>query len=392
MTAAYDVIVIGGGMVGSSTALALAQQGFSVAIIERQKFANESFKPAEAYDLRVSAISPSSQDLLTELGVWSEITQIRSCDYHKMFIWHENGNAVVRFASEQIGLPLLGTIVENNLVQASMQRALQSLHNVSLYAEQQIELINNLSHEVEVKTSTGQHLHAQLLIAADGRESSVRRLLNLAVVRGSYQQTAIVANVSTEKSHENTAWQRFLSTGPLAFLPLPNGQSSIVWSADNERADELITLSDAEFTEALSEAFEFRLGAVTRTSVRAAFPLSWHNAQQWLQQRVMLIGDAAHGVHPLAGQGVNLGFADVAMLKQLFQDQSTIYQPRLLRQFERQRKAETARATHLFSLLKTLYGQQNGLVSLARDLGMSLVDANMMIKRLIMSNAVKNMA
>ncbi|MDJ0880722.1 MAG: FAD-dependent oxidoreductase [Gammaproteobacteria bacterium] len=392
MTTSYDVIVVGGGMVGSSAALALAQQGFSVAVIERQKLAGEPMELTEAYDLRVSAISPSSQALLSELGVWQEITRMRSCDYHKMFIWHENGNSVVRFASEQLGLAHLGTIVENRLIQWSLQQVLQGLSNVHFFTEQQVVHIENGSDEVQVKTSTGRFVHAQLLIAADGRESSVRNLLKLPVISGSYQQSAIVANVSTEKSHDNTAWQRFLVTGPLAFLPLSNGQSSIVWSVDDDQVDKLMDLSDTAFTEALSAAFEFRLGAVTQTSARAAFPLNWHNAQQWLQQRVLLIGDAAHGVHPLAGQGVNLGFADVALLKTLFYGQSAIYQPRLLRRFERQRKAEAASATHLFSLLKLLYGQQGGLICRVRDLGMSIVDANMMLKRLIMNSAVKNMA
>lgn len=388
----FDVIVAGGGMVGSCTALALAQLGFSVAIVERQKMARQALSPADEFELRVSAISPASQQFLTELGVWQQIQSLRSCDYHKMFIWHEHGSSIVRFASEQIGLTHLGTIVENTLLQSIVQQALNGLKNVSLFDEQQVTTINNEQEGVEVLTSAKINLQGQLLIAADGRESAVRKQLHLPVVGGSYQQTAIVANVSTERSHEHTAWQRFLATGPLAFLPLSNGQSSIVWSADNQRAEELMALADEEFIAELSSAFECRLGAVTTTSRRASFPLSWHSAQQWLQQRVLLIGDAAHGVHPLAGQGVNLGFADVALLTELLQGESSVYQPRLLRRFERQRKAEAASATHLFTLLKQLYGQQNSLVCLARDFGMSMVDANMILKRLIMGSAVKNMA
>ena len=231
-----------------------------------------------------------------------------------------------------------------------------------------------------------------MLLAADGRNSTAARLLQVPVVGGTYQQMAIVANVDTELPHHNTAWQRFLATGPLAFLPLSNGQSSIVWSADDELAQELLALSDSEFTERLAEAFEYRLGRVTATSQRASFPLHWHSAEQWLTGRVLLIGDAAHGVHPLAGQGVNLGFGDVALLDNLLTTGEPVFQPRLLRRFERQRKAETVTATHLFTALKQIYAQTNPVLCLARDVGMSLVEKNRMVKRLVMLSAMHNMA
>jgi 2-octaprenylphenol hydroxylase len=387
-----DVVVVGAGMVGACAALALARKGFSVAVIERQVLGSAPFPMSDAIDLRVSAISPVSQQLLGELGVWQEIRRERSCDYEKMFIWHENGNSIVQFASEMVGIPHLGTIVENQLIQSVILQQLRLLNNVSLLDGQQLIAVSKSDETVKITTSDQQQVEAQLLIAADGRESAVRDLLHLPAVSGSYQQKAIVANVSTEKPHEHTAWQRFLSTGPLAFLPLCNGQSSIVWSADDERARSLMQLTDDEFCQALAEAFEFRLGAVTECSQRAAFNLSWHSAQQWLKDRVLLIGDAAHGVHPLAGQGVNLGFADVALLSSLIEIGHPVYNKRLLRRFERQRKAEAVTAMHLFSMLKQLYGQQNSLVCLARDIGMSVVETNTLIKRIIMNSAIQNMA
>jgi len=387
----FDVLVLGAGMVGATSALAMARNGFSVGLIEKQDIDELDVPLPDAIDNRVSAISPSSQLLLIELGVWYEVRELRSCDYHKMSVWHENGSAQMNFNSEQIGATHLGTIVENRIIQSVLLKHLKLLPNVQIFSAQQVASVQQLENSVQVETTAKQFLQADLLIAADGRGSSMRELLHLPVTAGRYNQTAIVANVNTEISHDNTAWQRFLVTGPLAFLPLSNGQSSIVWSADSDRAEELLTLSDDEFMQQLGEAFEFKLGNITATSQRAGFPLSWHTAGKWLAGRVLLIGDAAHGVHPLAGQGVNLGFGDVAVLKSLLVSGKPVFQPRLLRRFERQRKAETVTATHLFSALKLMYGQRSPLVCQVRDMGMSMVDNNLMIKRLILQSAVQNM-
>ena len=298
----------------------------------------------------------------------------------------------MQFSSEQIGISHLGSIVENRLLQSVLLQHLKHLPNVQLFKQQEVISVQQLDNRVQINTTAKVVLEAELLIAADGRESTVRKLLNLPVTSGDYAQTAIVANVNTEKFHENTAWQRFLTTGPLAFLPLSNGQSSIVWSADTERADELLQLSEDDFRLQLGEALEFRLGQITATSQPMGFPLSWHTADKWLEGRVLLMGDAAHGVHPLAGQGVNLGFGDVAVLQGLLKPGQPVYQRRLLRAFERQRKAETVTATHLFSALKLFYAQQSPLLCGLRDAGMSIVEKNNIIKRLVLQSAVHNMS
>lgn len=311
----FDVLVQGAGMVGATTALALARNGFSVGLVERQNLDLLNGLLADEIDNRVSAISPASQKLLQELGVWHDVTSQRCSDYFKMKVWHENGSALMQFSSEQIGISHLGSIVENRLLQSVLLQHLKHLPNVQFFKQQEVTSVQQLDNRVQINTTAKAVLEAELLIAADGRGSTIRELLNLPVTSGNYAQTAIVANVNTEKFHENTAWQRFLTTGPLAFLPLSNGQSSIVWSADTERADELLQLPEEDFRLQLAEAFEFRLGQITATSQRMGFPLSWHTADKWLEGRVLLMGDAAHGVHPLAGQGVNLGFADVAALQ-----------------------------------------------------------------------------
>ena len=391
MTQSFDALVLGAGMVGAATALMLARTGYQVALVERESVDALQTPDLDRIDLRVSAISPDSQHLLAELGVWDEIRR-HACDYHQMEVWHEHGAARMHFGAEQIAASHLGSIVENRLIQAAMLKHLSYLPNVQIFQQQTIEELQQDDDAISITTSAQQALSARLLIAADGRASSVRQRLHLTVTAGDYRQTAIVANVTTEQPHRQTAYQRFLATGPLAFLPLANGQSSIVWSADSERAEELLQLDEEAFVAELSAAFEYRLGNVTASSQRAGFPLNWHNADQWLSGRVLLIGDAAHGVHPLAGQGVNLGFGDVALLRELFPAASrALDNHRLLRRFERQRKAQTRAATHLFSALKIIYGQASPQLATLRDIGMSAVEKNILIKRNVLQSAIRNM-
>ena len=387
----FDVAVVGAGMVGASAALAMARKGLSVALLEGQVLDAPLWRADEEIDLRVSAISPASQHLLTRLGVWPDIRNRRICDYHQMRVWHENGDTEMHFSCQQLGAPVLGSIVENSLIQSAILEHLKLLDNVSIFDGQKLESLQQDSECVELITSSGQKVQGRLLLAADGRGSAVRKILNLPAHSGDYQQTAIVANIQTEKPHQNTAWQRFLETGPVALLPLSSGQCSIVWSADTERGTQLLGMDDPEFMRALGEATEFRLGQITAISARAGFPLNWHISSQWLQGRTLLIGDAAHGVHPLAGQGVNLGFADVSLLIDWIEGEAAVSDYRLLRRFERRRKAQSATALHLFTGLKQLYGMTNPLLCFARDLGMWAVENNVSLKRQAVATALRNM-
>ncbi len=390
---AFDVLVVGAGPVGAAAALMLARKQWRVAVVERQDLTQLRAPREDAsYDLRVSAISPASRALLARLGVWAALPSERVCPYREMRVWHQGGRAEMHFDSALLAAPDLGSIVENRLLQSAMLRQLSALPGVELITGSALAALERQEERVRLTTVDGETLSARLLIAADGRGSAVREALDLPVLSGAYRQRAIVVNVDTERPHRHTAWQRFLQTGPLAFLPLANGQSSIVWSADEPRADELMALDDDAFRQALGAAFEHRLGAVTGCSERAAFELSWHAAERWLDHRVLLIGDAAHGVHPLAGQGVNLGFGDVALLDALLDAGEGPWQRRQLRRFERQRKAETFAATQLFSALKWVYGQPHPALALLRDAGMALVDRQTLIKRWIVDNALRNLA
>ena len=393
MSQHFDIIVAGAGMVGACAALSLARQGFKVGLIEPAQLAQESLGADAPYDLRVSAISPTSQAILSALGVWQKLDQQRLCFYEQMVIWHEHGNARIHFDSVELAREYLGVIVENRQIILALHRACEDEQSIEWYSGEKIDALHeNSEQQLSLQLASKINLTADLLIAADGRGSVTRELAGIERTTGDYQQRAIVANVTTTEAHQATAWQRFLNTGPLAFLPLSNGQSSIVWSCDNALADAMLDADDATFCIALGEAMEFQLGEVLNVGQRLSFPLEWHSCHQWLKNRVLLIGDAAHGVHPLAGQGVNLGFSDVELLAQKIVGLNQAWQPKKLRQFERQRRSETALATHAFSGLKWLYGVDSWPLNRVSDTGMKLVQANPALKRVLMLQALRNMA
>jgi len=389
----FDIVVAGAGMVGACAALSLARCGFRIALVEPVAASAETVDDTAVYGERVSAISPVSEQILSGLGVWSELNQNRLCRYDQMFIWHENGDAIIHFDSFEIARDHLGTIIENRQILRVLRLACESQPEIERFEPDAIELIaENSQSVVSLKLTSGVSLEADLLLVADGRNSSTRELAGLEVLHGNYEQIAIIANVATDHPHQHTAWQRFLHTGPLAMLPLANGESSIVWSCDTPLADELLAMDDDSFCSALGRAFEYKLGEVRSIGRRLGFPLGWHSCDQWLRDRILLIGDAAHGVHPLAGQGVNLGFSDVDLLTRAIGGLDNPWHRVRLRRFERQRKSETAIATQLFSGLKWVYGIDNFGLNRIRNLGMHAVQANPWCRRMLIKQAIRNMA
>jgi len=387
----YDVIVAGAGMVGSCAALALAGRGMRVALIEAAPPRAPVIGADEPYDLRVSAISPHSRGILQQLGIWQQLDAARICYYEQMHIWHQHGTASVSFDAVDLVRDNLGAIVENRMIQQTLHQACDANTAIDWYRPDRIEmLLENSAQGVALRLDSGCCIDAGLLIAADGKQSPTRGLAGIETQSAGYGQTAIVANVDTTLAHRHTAWQRFLSTGPLAFLPLANGQCSIVWSCDVALAESLALENEKAFCEALGVAFEHRLGEVIRAGERRSFALGWHSCERWLQGRVLLMGDAAHSVHPLAGQGVNLGFSDVELCAQLIGACRDTIPQQPLRRFERQRKSETWLATNSFSALKWVYGLEQGYVTQLRNLGMQLLDQTPCLKRTMIGKAVQN--
>lgn len=349
----YDVIIAGGGMVGSTLACLLGRAGKRVAVLEAHTPA--AFAPEERYDLRVSAISRASQRALAQAGAWEGVLARRACAYEAMSVWDATGEGAIRFEAADLGEPDLGHIVENRIVQLALLDALHELETLDVYCPDRLVAYEATASQVSVTLNSGKVLQAQLLIGADGAQSRVRELADIRLQVRDYGQKGLVCVVQTELQHQHTAWQRFMPDGPLAFLPLCDGSSSIVWTLPADVADRLLKQNADDFREALAQALDHRLGAVTAVGERAAFSLRGRHAEPYIAPRIALIGDAAHTIHPLAGQGVNLGIKDaVALAQGLLQAGGDLGDERLLRAYERSRRGDnviTQKAMEGFALL-----------------------------------------
>jgi 2-octaprenylphenol hydroxylase len=383
----HDIVIVGAGMVGTTLAVALQRAGFNAALIEAAPPA--PYDPKSDYDLRVSALSAASQRLFERLGIWPAIAAGRISAYREMHVWDAGGVGVLHFDAAELGLPELGHIVENSLIQSA---AWQALDTVSVYCPAKLVALEPAADGYRLALDRGESLQARLVVGADGAESRVRELAGIDCSGWSYAQQGIVCNVATERPHRHTAWQRFLLTGPLAFLPLADGRCSIVWSADAAEAQALIRLDDEAFKTRLGAAFGGELGAITAISRRAAFPLRMLHADRYVQPHLALVGDAAHVIHPLAGQGVNLGLLDVAALAEVLaqakREDRDIGELRVLQKYERWRRSDNLLMTAATDGLKRLFGSRNPLLAFARSRGLGVVNAVTPLKNLFIRHAM----
>jgi len=383
----YDIIVNGGGMVGATLACLLAKTGRKVAVIEAYEAA--MFSADSEYDLRVSAISRASQAALIEAGAWDDIIAMRASPYEAMDVWDEAGDGNVRFEAAELGEPDLGHIVENVVTQRAVTDALNKLDNVDLICPAKMKDFVVDDEKVTVTLEKGKSISARLLVGADGANSQVRSLAGIDVKRDDYGQSGLVAVVKTEKSHEFTAWQRFQSTGPLAFLPLADGSSSIVWTLPSDRADYYLSLNKTDFKTALAEALDYKLGKITKVSKRAAFPLRGSQATPYVKERIALVGDAAHTIHPLAGQGVNLGLKDAVELASLVADsKGDLGGMKLLRRYERARRGDNVITMRAMEGFRLLFGHSATPVKTARNFGMKLFNQIPVVKNEVIRKAM----
>jgi len=384
----YDVLIVGGGMVGLTLANALRDSGLSIAVIE------QTTPPAvsDEIDVRVSAINRASVRVFQSVGIWHRVLQQRACAYQQMQVWDATGAGSIHFDSAELGLDSLGTIVENTIIQQALLQGIENAADVDWLCPHRIESVECFEESHRVTLENGKILSCHLLVGADGAKSLVRKAAGIAFKHSSYDQQGIVCTVATEQPHAETAWQCFLPTGPLAFLPLADGRCSIVWSMDADRVEDILALDDASFCRKLEQAFGYQLGAVTSTSARAAFPLGHGHVDQYVQQGLALIGDAAHNIHPLAGQGANLGFLDAACLAEVILQAKKANRQwwalHSLRKYERARKGDNRLMETSMTGFKLLFGNENPWLSMLRNAGLGLTDQIPPLKYQLMKQAM----
>jgi len=383
----YDVVIAGGGMVGATLACALGDSNLRVGLVETTPLLR--LRPTAPPDARVSAISRASQHILAAVGAWPDIAAWRISPYREMRVWDAAGSGQIHFDSATLGEPLLGWIIENRVMQYALLTRAQTCANVELLCPAALGAIERQDDGLLVQLQDGRTLRTRLLVGADGGNSQVRQWAKIATGGWSYQQNAVVCPVGTERFHAETAWQRFLPTGPLAFLPLHDGRCAIVWSTTPEQAAQLTALDADAFALKLAEAFDWRLGGVTEVGPRATFPLRLQHARHYVAPRIALIGDAAHVIHPLAGQGVNLGLLDAAALADVLLDaRGDIGSLKILRRYERWRKGDNLMMLAAMDGFKHLFGSSWTPVRLLRNIGLNVTDATAPVKHLLARRAM----
>lgn len=387
------VVIAGGGPVGLALAALLGRGTDDLEVRLYEPRPAPQWNP-ESMDLRVYALSRASQNILASLGAWEAIAEARASPYRLMRVWHGESHAgagTLTFDSADTGEPDLGHIVEDVLCRDRIWQAVRDT-SVKVVFGTSIESVETGDRSVQVTTGDGEKVSANVLIAADGSDSPIRERLNFPVTEFSYGQRAVVTHVATERSHRETAWQRFLPDGPLAFLPLSDGRSSVVWSTGSEHAEALCRTGEQEFIDELQAASDDVLGCIRSSSRRASFPLRAIHASQYCLPRVALVGDAAHTVHPLAGQGMNLGLLDAAVLAEVIlealardEDPGDL---RVLRRYERRRKGENLKMLLALDGLHRLFRLSAPAMPRLRAMGLSAVDSVPLLKGLFMNEAL----
>ena len=369
----FDCVVVGGGMVGAASALALAELGLTVAVVE--KSAPAVFSSEQAFDLRVSAISLASEQLLQQLGAWQPLQQWRMCPYKRLGVW-ETEQSYTEFNANDIQQSHLGHIVENRLIQLSLWQQMQENSNITLLCPETLIKLEQNSIEATLTLSSS-ILRTKLVIGADGANSYVRKLVNIGTTGWDYAQSAMLINVRTEKSQQDITWQQFFKTGPLAMLPMPGNCASLVWYHNKDEINRLSALSAKSLAQEVMQHFPKRLGKVDVIN-QAAFPLTRRHANQYQKGRVLLVGDAAHTINPMAGQGVNLGFKDVKALQHVIAmaigNGESWQQTDVLARYQQARRTDNLLMMSAMDALYLSFCHASPLVKLARNAGLMMVN------------------
>jgi 2-polyprenylphenol 6-hydroxylase len=396
----FDLLIVGGGMVGACLAAAASADRelsqLRIALLDANPPAQA---PAdESVDLRVSAVSRGSQRILEALGAWQLIPQAHRSAYSDMVVWDASGkpfgSGAIQFSATETSEPNLGHIIENRRLQWAIYASASFASRVTLLRATLAGLTLG-DNSATVLLSDGRRVSASLVVGADGANSASRKFVGIESRGWSYEQHAFVTHVRTELPHRRTAWQRFQPNGPIAFLPLVDGRSSIVWTTKPDHAQQLVD-GDVEWVgHEIAAAIDHIMGSITIDAKRTSFPLALSHARQYCLPRFVLIGDAAHAVHPLAGQGVNLGFMDCAALVQTLSSEladsgkpDSLAEMRVLRRYERWRKSENMLALGLIDGLNRLFSNSNNTLSWTRRTGLSLVNGSAITKRALIGRAM----
>ena len=399
----FDVVIVGGSMVGAALAALLANESqLKVAVIEPLAIREPSL---EQFEPRVSAISLASENIFKSLDVWGDIVNYRVSPYSTMEVWDDEGTGQVEFLAAEVDCDHLGHIIENQVMIAALWKRLRANKDLTLFERCRLSSFSKASDgwalEVEAieNPETSYAIKTELLVGADGANSMVRNQIGFELRAWDYHHQGIVATVTSEQSHQGCARQNFLATGPLALLPLRLSNEdtqlqhcSIVWSCTKERAQELLALDDEAFCVALTSASESQLGKITAASKRFSFPLRQQHAANYIAEGIALIGDAAHTIHPLAGQGVNLGILDAAVLAEELvkakQAGVEISHRGILRRFERRRKGHNLLMMGAMEGFKRLFAAEDLHTRLVRNTGMKWFNSIPALKNKINEHAL----
>lgn len=385
----FDVVIVGGGMVGAAVACGLGNSVIKVAVIE--KFLPEAFDSEQSHDLRVSALSIASKNILESVGAWQGILNKRFCPFKRMRVWETAGDT--EFNSDDINCSELGFIVENRVIQLALLERLAGFNNVELLAPKNIKKINySTSEQTILEFDDGDEIHAKLIVAADGGNSRVRQTVGLGVTSWDYKQHALVIYVETDYGQQDITWQHFVASGPQAFLPLTGHYGSIVWYNSADEIRRLKTLSKEDLMVELTASFPDCLGKIKQILGLASFPLKRQHAQQYVKEGAVLVGDAAHMINPLAGQGVNIGLLDAAALSEVLVEAvgkgEDIAKVSVLQRYEKMRRNENLKMMTVMDAFYRVFSNEILPVKFFRNFGLGLAERLLPVKNKVMRMAM----
>ena len=376
----FDLLIVGGGMVGASLAVALEQSSLNIGLVEAQPLQSNS---QPSFDDRGIALSYGSQRIFQSMGLWPDIAPFATAIKH-IHISDRGRFGVTRLSADKERVPALGQVLTARDLGRTLNQRLQQMTRLKLLCPAQVTALEQDSDHVTLTLDNGETIRTRLLVAADGRDSTIRQLLNLGAWQQEYQQTAVTANISTDKLHQGWAYERFTDSGPMALLPMSDNRSSLVWTVRSGDEQDLLNLSDADFLERLQQRFGYRAGRFIRVGQRHSHPLTLMQSDMPVQQRIVFIGNAAHSLHPIAGQGFNLGLRDVAVLAECLADAADdCGEMTLLQRYQSWRQKDQDQVVQATDKLVRLFSNDINLLGHLRGAGLALLDTLPAAKHLL---------